>query len=83
MLTKRKRINNLRTMVLGLLPQYRRTGADAVLYYEIGKRGVENGMTQGEAGWVLEDNVEMNNVMTHGVHGERFKTYRIYQKDWA
>lgn len=82
LMTKKKRITNLRTIVLGVLPEYRRTGVDAVLVYETGVTGEARGLTYGEAGWILEDNVEMNNVMTSSVNGRVEKVYRLYQKDW-
>jgi hypothetical protein len=80
-LTKRKRITNQRTVILGVLPEFRRTGVDAVLSYEIGVRGVARGMLSGEAGWVLEDNAEMNNVLTRAINGTRSKLYRLYERN--
>lgn len=80
LLTKKKKINTLRIIVLGVLPQYQGRGIDAVLYHEAGARGLPNGITQGEASWILEDNVEMNHALQHAMHGTRYKTYRMYQK---
>lgn len=80
LLTKKKKINTLRIIVLGVLPKYQGRGIDAVLYDEAGARGLPNGITQGEASWILEDNVEMNQALHHAMKGERYKTYRIYQK---
>ncbi len=80
LLTKKKKINTLRIIVLGVLPEYQGRGIDAVLYHEAGARGLPNGITQGEASWILEDNVEMNQALQHAMHGTRYKTYRMYQK---
>ncbi len=80
LLTKKKKINTLRIIVLGVLPQYQGRGIDAVLYDEAGARGLPYGITQGEASWILEDNVEMNHALQHAMHGTLYKTYRMYQK---
>ncbi|MFN8361635.1 MAG: hypothetical protein U0264_17135 [Candidatus Kapaibacterium sp.] len=81
LLTKKSKISLLRIIVLGVLPEYRRTGADAVMYYELGKRGVDKGITHGEASWILEDNTMMNRGLTTTMNGKVYKTYRIYQKE--
>ena len=74
----RKKINVVRIIVLGVLAEYQKTGAAGVLFYETASRGIKNGYTIAEAGWVLEDNVMMNrNAEMLG--GERTKTYRIYE----
>ncbi len=80
LLTKKSKISLLRIIVLGVLPEYRRTGADAVMYYELGKRGVDKGITHGEASWILEDNTMMNRGLTTTMNGAVYKTYRVYQK---
>lgn len=80
LLTKKKSINTLRIIVLGVLEPYQGKGIDAVLYYEAGARGLPNGITQGEASWILEDNIEMNLALQNAMHGTLYKKYRIYQK---
>lgn len=80
LLTKMKKITMLRIIILGVLPQYQKTGIDSVLYYEAGTRGLKKGITHGEASWILEDNVQMNQALTHAMHGTIYKTYRLYQK---
>lgn len=79
LLTKKKSINLCRIIVLGLLEEYRRSGMDIVLYAEVGARALKKGMN-GEASWILESNDAMNKAATNTMHGERYKTYRIYQK---
>ena len=80
LLTKKKKIDLLRIIVLGILPQYQRTGADAVLYWELGTRGKPKGIKYGEASWILEDNEMMNKGLTTTMLGKVYKTYRLYQK---
>lgn len=80
LLTKKSKINMLRIIVLGVLPEYQKTGVDSVLYWEMGTRGVPKGITQGEASWILEDNEMMKKGLTTTMKGKVYKTYRLYQK---
>lgn len=79
LLTKKKNINLLRIIVLGILPEYQKTGADSVLYWELGTRGKPKGIEYGEASWILEDNEMMNRGLTTTMLGRVYKTYRLYQ----
>jgi GNAT superfamily N-acetyltransferase len=80
LMLKKKRIRRGRIIVLGVLPAFQRLGIDAVLYYEIGTRMTRGqGYTEGEASWILEDNVMMNRA-AEMMHGEIYKTYRLYEK---
>jgi GNAT superfamily N-acetyltransferase len=80
LLSKKKHIDLVRIIVLGVLPEFRGKGIDAVMYQEIGDRAAQNGIMKGEASWILEDNVMMNRALTDTMHGERYRTYRIFQK---
>jgi GNAT superfamily N-acetyltransferase len=80
MLFLRKKINRIRILVLGVLPEHLRTGAGSLLMYETGRRSVSVGYGKGEAGWVLEDNIMMNRAAEF-MNGSRSKIYRIYQKN--
>jgi GNAT superfamily N-acetyltransferase len=76
---KTRRIRRARILLLGILPQYRAKGIDAMLYHWIWTRSGERGITWGEAGWILEDNPAMNaglEKMTFRV----YKTYRLYDR---
>lgn len=81
LLTKRKYMNQTRIVVLGVLPQYQRSGIDAVMYYEASERSLKHNLhAGGEASWILEDNEPMNLALTKTMNGELYKTYRLYQK---
>jgi GNAT superfamily N-acetyltransferase len=80
LLTKKKKINCLRIIVLGVLPEYQKTGIDAIMYYEFLDRGVKSNYRLGEGGWILEDNVMMNRALTMTMNGELYKIYRVYDK---
>ncbi|MFN3780860.1 MAG: hypothetical protein ACK4SO_01640, partial [Candidatus Kapaibacteriota bacterium] len=79
-LTKKKKIQFIRIIALGIKPEFQRTGIDSVLYYELGTRGIKIGYRFGEASWVLEDNEMMNKGLTSTMQARVYKTYRLYQK---
>ncbi len=74
----RKRINFIRIVILGVLPEYKSLGIAGVLFYETGKRSAEGGYPSGEASWVLEDNVMMIRS-AELMRADRYKTYRVYE----
>ncbi len=74
----KKKINWVRILVLGVVRERQKTGAASVLFYETAKRCAENGYPDGEASWVLEDNVMMNRAAEF-LNADRYKTYRIYE----
>jgi hypothetical protein len=80
MLVHKKKINWARVLVLGVVPDRLKTGAASVLFYETARRCTEKGYPDGEASWVLEDNVMMNRAAEF-LNGDRYKTYRLYQTD--
>ena len=74
-----RRIRRARILLLGVLPEYRGKGVDAMLYHSIWTRSGERRIYWGEAGWILEDNPAMNaglEKMTFKV----YKTYRLYDR---
>ena len=74
-----RHVRRLRILLLGLRPEYRQSGADALMYHWIWTQGERRGMLWGEAGWVLEDNAAMNNAITN-LGFRHYKTYRIYDR---
>jgi len=80
LMTKKSAINTLRVLVLGVLREHRNKGIDAMLYWETMERAKRRGYNYGEASWVLEDNEPMNRAALM-MQGERYKTYRVYQKE--
>ncbi|MBI5470782.1 MAG: hypothetical protein HY961_00410 [Ignavibacteriae bacterium] len=74
----KKRIDFVRIVILGVIPEYLNSGIGGVLFYETAVRAVANGYPHGEASWVLEDNVMMNRG-AELLMGERWKTYRVYE----
>ncbi len=80
LLTKKKQITYTRIIVLGVLPEYQKTGVDAVLYWDLGDKARKKGRPYGEASWILEDNVMMNRALTTTMLGKVYKKYRLYEK---
>lgn len=74
-----RRITRVRILLLGVLPEYRGTGVDALMYHWIWTHGRARGYNWGEAGWILEDNAAMNNAALR-LGFSPYKTYRIYDK---
>lgn len=80
LLMKSKKIDILRILVLGVLPEFQKSGVDAAMYSEIGTRGLKRGIVGAEASWILEDNQMMNRGLTTTMNADRYRTYRIYEK---
>lgn len=76
---KTGRIQRLRVLLLGTIPEFRGKGLDAVLYHWIWKHGTARGIWWGEAGWILEDNAPINAGMLK-IGFRRYKTYRLYDR---
>jgi len=79
-LMPRRFVNSLRLPILGVMPKYRNRGIEALLIAEILRVGKPRGYVRGELSWVLEDNHSMNRAIEEA-GAERYKTYRLYQKD--
>lgn len=79
LLSKKKRIDTVRIVILGVLKEYRSLGIDALLYNETIERARRKGIKYGEASWILENNDPMNRACQM-MNGQKYKTYRIYEK---
>ncbi len=75
-----RKINRVRTALMGVLPAYQGKGIDALLHLEAIENGPKKGIKTSELGWVLETNTNMIRIAERlGAHVE--KTYRMYRKD--
>jgi GNAT superfamily N-acetyltransferase len=74
-----RRITRIRVLLLGVLPEWRARGIDALLYRHIWEAGRKRGYDWAEAGWILEDNHAMINGLVR-MGFEPYKTYRIYER---
>lgn len=80
LLTKKKKIDKVRVMVLGVVPEYLNSGAGGVLFYETAKVAKQLGYKYGEASWVLEDNDRMTKS-AEAMLGVINRRYRLLQMD--
>jgi GNAT superfamily N-acetyltransferase len=77
-LLRRRRVDELRLILLGVDPEYRRRGVEALLLRE-GYGAVRRlGYRRVEVGWILEENT-MTRQMTKRWEAREVKRYRIYQ----
>jgi hypothetical protein len=76
--TQKKKINWVRILTLGIIPEFQKKGLDTVFYWEILHRGAAINIHRGEASWVLEDN-EMMNRGLELMNADRYKGYRIWE----
>lgn len=81
LLWKKRKLNELRTALMGVLPEYQGKGIDALLHLRSINNGLESGnKTTSEMSWVLETNTEMIRVAER-IGGRLDKTYRMYSKE--
>ena len=78
LLTQKRSIKWARVILLGLLPEFRGKGLDAVLYHELVVKAKELGIQYGEGSWILEDNIAMNKGM-ESVNATIYKKYKVYE----
>lgn len=75
-LFERRKIDRCRTLAFGILPEYRRKGIDAAVYFEAMKEGIRIGHKWVEFSWLLEDNLAI--IRPLEVFGGRtWRRYRI------
>jgi GNAT superfamily N-acetyltransferase len=80
LLGRKRIIDQVRLLLLGVLPEYRSTGLFPLLICELQKSLMSNTRyTRVEFSWVLEDNHDINKPVER-LGAVRYKTYRIYQK---
>lgn len=79
MMLEMRRIRRLRVLTLGVLAEYRRLGADVLLYSHLYRRGIAKGYVAGEFSWILEDNEPMRKALDQ-IGARVYKTYRIYEQ---
>lgn len=78
-LLSKRHINRLRVMAMGVVKEHQRKGIDGLFYYHTFKNGLAKGYNEGEFSWILEDNVEMNNI-ARKLGAKVHKTYRVMEK---
>ena len=69
----------VRVLVLGVLPEYRKSGIDVLLYQKTALAAAKKGITSAEMSWILDNNDKMNRPI-QAMGGKVYKTYRFYEK---
>jgi GNAT superfamily N-acetyltransferase len=72
-----KRLDRVRVITLGLVPEHRKSGLDAALINRVVEHILAQGYTNSELSWVLEDNVPMVKPLT-AIGGPPSKRYRVF-----
>jgi len=75
----RRKIDALRLVIMGVKPEHRTLGIDALFYVETARAAFKKGYKRCEMSWILESNDMMNRIIER-LGGRIYKTYRIYQK---
>ena len=79
LLLEERKIDSVRTLALGIIPEYRRKGVDVVLLDEMIRGATGAGYYSSEMGWVLESNHAMRQPLER-VGSEIVKRYRFYER---
>jgi hypothetical protein len=74
-----RRADRVRVITLGVLREFRLSGADALMYEWIWTHGWARGFHWAESSWVLETNLPMRNALER-IAFEVYKTYRMYDR---
>jgi GNAT superfamily N-acetyltransferase len=80
LLIYRKKITNLRILILGVLDEYRGQGIDAVLYSKLFEYARAKQIMTAEAAYVMENNTRMVRIL-QDLGGIERKIYRLYEYD--
>lgn len=80
LLTKKKRIDRVRVIMMGIKKEYRKMGLETLLYKNMKDSIQTNPMIQNiEMSWILENNLEMNKPLIR-MSGPAYKRYRLLEK---
>jgi len=79
LLRRKSIIDQVRLLLLGVLPDYRAIGLFPLLIHELKRQLDGTRYRRVEFSWVLEDNRDINQP-AELAGARRYKTYRIYQK---
>lgn len=81
-LWNKRKIDKIRTALMGVIPKYQGKGIDVLLHREAIENGLKKGVYSSEVGWILENNVNMVRV-AEKIGGSIDKRYRMYSKKLA
>jgi len=74
----KKKINGVRMITLGVVPEFQKRGIDSIFYVETYQRGIQKGYTHAELSWILETN-ELMNSAARNMGAKPYKKYRMVE----
>lgn len=80
LLWNKKKIDKVRTALMGVIPEYQGRGIDVLLHREAIQNGLKKNVYSSEVGWILENNIQMVRV-AEKIGGTLDKRYRMYKKE--
>jgi GNAT superfamily N-acetyltransferase len=80
LLTGLGHVRGFRTMLMGVVPEHRNKGIDALMIDKVIQDGKERGYLYCELSWVLEDNEPMTSLADK-TGGLLYRKYRLYEAD--
>ncbi|NTU54263.1 MAG: GNAT family N-acetyltransferase [Chlorobiaceae bacterium] len=75
----KRNISMVRTIVMGVLPEYRNKGIDSIMNVQIADYGGKHGVFASEMSWILKSNEAMSKL-AKVIGGIPYKEYMIYEK---
>ncbi len=75
-----RKTKRLRTIIMGVLPEFRGKKIDDVFYLHTIEKGVELGFTASDCSLIVETNRKIIGAL-EPLKARRYKTYRIYEKE--
>ncbi len=78
----KNKTKTVRVLALGVVEPYRKAGIEAIFFAKTIQEAQKRGIIMGEASWILENNEPMRKAAEH-LNGEKYKTYRLYSKNFA
>jgi GNAT superfamily N-acetyltransferase len=75
----KRKIRHTRVLTMGVKPEHRKKGIDAMMIVQLQIESSKFDMPRGECSWILEDNMPMRRGMER-IGAEAYKTYRVYEK---
>lgn len=73
-----REIDTVRTLILGVAPEFRKRGLELMLIAETMRQGMKKGYRFADLGWILENNDLMNRELGN-MGAKIYKRYRIYE----
>lgn len=74
-----RKIKRVRVLTLGIVPEHRHSGLDALMYRHLMETCYQKGIMGGEFSWMLEDNLAIKRPMEN-LGASIYRTYRLYDR---